>query len=339
MKKIYLILLYTCLAHGAAHHIPNTYQGKQITPATIYDLTQQASPMPAQARQKLDNWLQKDATKTLLAQLLRFKFADGNQFRAKGQQDKQLIASNGLTNESAWNYVFGVPGMNYHIKIAGPINRIQSALMERGIWPGQPVPNNIAQEILAGSIPTYQTASRAAYFLILKEFLDKNKLQRVDVLPTHLVYYPGVPEDVSDNYAVILESDLSKDAQKITRENRSDISDDMLTQLVQAVIATGLWNIEGNIFLDKKTDKLYIMDLEQPNNSAPKDFFHKDASRYYGNINAGLEGVLNIFAGDDAKLQLIRGLVESNPIVQSGDYNARYKAELINMLNQKIPLK
>lgn len=339
MKKLYLLLMYTFLVHGADHQIPNSYQGKPITSGTIYDLTQQASPLPEQSRQKLNNWFQKDGTEALLRQLLRFNFANGAEFRLKGQQDKQLIANNGLTNESAWNYVFGVPDMNYHVKIAGPVNRIQSALMERGIWPGQPVPGDIAQEVLQGKIPTYQTASRAAYFLILKEFLDKNKLQLVDVLPTHLVYYPGVPEDVSDNYAVILESDLSKNAQKITASNRNDISDDMLAQLIQTIIGAGLWSIEGNIFLDKNTNKLYVVDLEQPNNSAPKDFFHKDATRYYGNINAGLEGVLNIFAGDDAKLQLVRKLIESNPVVKSNDYNARYKAELGTMLNQKAPLK
>lgn len=344
MKEIYLLLLYLLLlyglfAPGAVYHIPNEYQGNKITPSTIYDLMHQASPLPDEVRQKLHSWLQRDKTKNLLRQLLKFNFTSERDFVLKRQQDAQLIASNGLTNESRWNYVFGIPGMNYHIKIAGPANRIQSAFMERGIWPGQKPSSAIAQEVLAGNIPTYQTASRAAYFLILKELLSKNKFQDVNVLPTHLIYYPGVPEDASDNYVIVLEENLPKDAQKITKQNRNDISDNMLAQLIQVIIGSGLWSIEENLFLDKNRNKLYLVDLEQPNNSAPKDFFHKDATRYYGNINAGLKELLNIFVGNEAKLKLIRAYIEAHPVVQSANYNAGYKRELIDMLNQKAPLK
>jgi hypothetical protein len=322
--------------YAAAHNVPDSYQGTAIRPGTVYDLINQASPLPEQVRTGFDAWSQQDAKRALLKQLLHFRFASVNEYRAKMAQDNALITQNGLTNESKWNYVFGVPRLGYHVKIAGPVNRIQSALMEHGIWPGQQPSPDILAKVLSGETPTYQTTSRAAYFLILKEFLNRAKLKHITIPETHLVYYPGVPENVRDDYVLILEKDLPAGLTKITSDLAKNLSDEMLSELIQTIIATGLWSINDNLFLDKR-EKIYVVDLEQPNNSAAKDFFHKDKTRYYGNINAGIEGLLQLLQGDNDKLRFAKILIESNPVVQSADYNPRYKRELQAMLQKVVP--
>ncbi len=342
MQKIMLIIMLLMSSIGcnsldaAAHNVPDSYHGQQIRVGTVDDLIKQASPLSEQVRIGFDAWSQEDAKRALLKQLLHFRFANVNEYRAKMAQDNALIAQNGLSNESKWNYVFGVPKLGYHIKIAGPVNRIQSALMEHGIWPGQQPSPDVLARILSGETPTYQTASRAAYFLILKEFLNRTKLKHITIPETHLVYYPGVPENVRDDYVLILEKDLPADLVKITSGLAKNLSNEMLSELIQTIIAAGLWSINDNLFLDKK-EKIYVVDLEQPNNSAAQDFFHKDKARYYGNINAGLEGLLQLLQGDNNRLRLAKIFIESNPIVQSADYNPRYKRELEAMLQRMIP--
>jgi len=317
--------------------VPNIYKGNPITVDNIYILSSEYSPIPSQARIKLDEWFAQDDNKRLLKQLLQFKFDDEHAFENKSRQDNQHIQQENIKNKSSYNYVFKVPNLNYYIKIAGPENRARSALMERGIWPGQQPTSSIRNEVLSGRIKTYQTTSRMAYFLILQELKRTQGLEHIATQDTHLIYYPGSSGMPNDDNVFIVQKALPNNAQKLTGEKLKILSNDMLEDLIYAIMGAGLWSIKDNIFIDNKGKILYLVDLEQPNNSAPKNFFYKDAVRYYGNINAGLEHVFDMLQGETKKLQFVRKLIESHPVFQSPDYHARYKRELINMLNQKIP--
>ncbi len=343
MKKMNTLCIYISLlaaaqgAFGAAggYEVPDSYNGQKIRPNTIYDLANQNYSLPAEARTEFGKWSTEPANEALLKELLRFKFANIQELKSKREQDNQKITEAGLKNESQWNYVFQIPKTDYYAKIAGPVNRWQSALMEKGVWPGQQPNQQIVEEVLAGEIPTYQTASRAAYFLILKELIKNKNLKHVAVQDTHLVYYPGAPELVQDDYVLVLEKALPKDAKKLTSDDAKKLPDETLKELVQAIIGAGLWSIKDNIYLAGNT--LHIVDLEQPNNTAPKEFFHKNKTRYDGNINAGIEHLLDLLAGDQNKLQLVRTLVETNPVTSSPEYNQRYKRELMKLLDKKAP--
>ena len=73
----------------------------------------------------------------MLKKLLRFEFESQQELNNKRAQDNKEIKQACLENESTRNYVFRVPEMDYYVKIAGPVNRAQSALIERGVWLGQ----------------------------------------------------------------------------------------------------------------------------------------------------------------------------------------------------------
>ncbi len=338
MKKS---LVYICLLGStqgiftaAGYIVPDSYANQKIGPDSIYDLVNQNYPLPKEARIKFDKWTAKPETAALLSELLRFKFISTQELRNKQAEDNQRIGQSGLENKSKANYVFRVPNMDYYVKIAGPGNRAQSALMERGVWPGQQPNSDILKEVLSGKIPTYQTASRAAYFLILKKLIKNKKLKHIDVQDTHLVFYPGVPEDVQDKYVLVLEKALPKTAQKLTSGDAKQLPNEtLLKELVQAIIGAGLWSIIDNVYLDGET--LRIVDLEQPNNSAPKDFFHKNKTRYDGNMTAGIEHLLDLLEGNSEKLQFVRTLIETDPVVSSPEYSQRYKRELMQLLDKK----
>jgi len=162
-------------------------------------------------------------------------------------------------------------------------------------------------------------------------------LEHIAVQDTHLIYYPGAHGKPDDSRVLILEKALPNNLETLTSATIQALSNDALQELVDTIISTGLWSIRGNIFLSPNKQALYLIDLEQPNNSAPKDFLHKDDVRYFGNINAGLEQLFDLLQGSTEQLQFVRNLVESSPVVQSPQYHARYKRELLQMLDQKAP--
>lgn len=318
----------------ASPRIPNTYDGRAITAASIYPLMTAQSPLSSQDQITLNEWLKKPKNKNVLEQLLQFHFETPEELSEKAKRDNKALRSAGLRNQSRSNYVFRVPGLDYYIKIAGPMNRAQSTLMELGIWPGQKANVEQFNQVLAGSIPTYQTASRAAYYLALKQLINSKNLNTIGLQKTHLMHYPASAKSSDDNYALVLEKALPKNVKKLTAQNIKTIPNESLTDLVNAIIGVGLWSIKDNVFMDTNGKLLYLVDLEQPNNSAPKDFFLKDPVRYYGNINAGLEELLALMKGDPKRLDFVRQLIESNPVVQSPHYHDRYKKELMKALQQ-----
>lgn len=221
-------------------HVPNSYNGIPITADTMYILSSEYSPLPSPARRQLDQWLAQPDNKELLKHLLEFHFENQQAFSKKFGLDNQRIQQSNIRNESMANYVFRVPNLDYFIKIAGPANRMQSAFMERGIWPGQQPSKAILDEVIAGSIPTYQTASRAAYFFILEELKRKKHLGHIAVQDTHLIYYPGAHGKPDDNRVLILEKALPNNLQKLTHTNIKELSHETLRELVEAIIGAGL---------------------------------------------------------------------------------------------------
>lgn len=327
------VLLIPTTFFGAAleqNQIPNTFNGVVITAETLYDLMPQ---LPDTDRIALENWLATPDAQTTLSQLIPFNaFPD---WRAKMQADKDLLQAKDMQNTSQWNYVFKLPKQEFVVKISGPLNRLQSILMAHGFWPGETPTKPI------GKTNTYQTASRAAYYLILKEFIEKNKFKHIHAPETYLISYSKKPKLIDDEQVFILQRAIPAASKKITPELAQALPDDAISEIVKAIIGAGLWSIKDNLFLDTETnsplERIHLVDLEQPNNSAPADFFHKDATRYYGNLRAGLEEFINLFAGNPAKLALVRTLIETSPTFNSPNFNQRYKNELIGALNAKAP--
>jgi hypothetical protein len=336
MKHLYMIIILAlpaALFSAAGGDIPNSYNGTAITAETLYAIT---PPLPDAALTALNSQLAKPEMRSLLTKLLAFDSFPA--WRDKMVADNAALSEAGMPNESKWNYVFKLTDTDFVVKIAGPLNRLQSVLMAHGFWPGEKPTRPISK------VDTYQTASRAAYYLILKQLIEEQHFQHINVPETYLVHFPECAKTVDDEHVFILQKAIPASAQKqkLTSERAQTLSDEAIRELVQAVIGGGLWNnMEDNLFLDTESNKdhpiIRLVDLEQPNNSAPADFFHKDPVRYYGNLRFGIEELLKLFVGNPEKLALIRALVETNPIFNSPNFSPRYKNELIGVLNAQAP--
>ncbi|MEX0849232.1 MAG: hypothetical protein WD055_03310 [Candidatus Dependentiae bacterium] len=337
MYKAYItLILLTLGTYGFAAdvQVPDSYQGQKITPQSLFDLTPQ---VPEEVQVRLTQWISEPKTTKLLNQLIPFnRFPN---WRGQMQLNTRVLQAAGDRNTSQLNYVLKIPTMDYMVKISGPLNRLQSILITKGIWPGQPISAAVARSLKV--IPTYQTASRAAYYLILKELIDKKGLKHISVPETHLVFAPHAPEkDIQDEYVFILQKAIPQSAKKINSTLAKNLSKNAIQDLVEAIIGAGLWNINNNIFVDNNNKMhiiIHLTDFEQPNNSHPDNFFHKDKGRYYGNARAGLEELLNLFQGNDEQLIYIKELIEDHPVFKSGDFPPRHKQELVNILKQKVP--
>ncbi len=343
MKQLYVVMMLNSLAYGACYQGPRYYNDQEITPNTLYNLMQEASPIPVSVHQQVSQWLHQDDNVSLLKQLLEYNvtnFAVGDPgyylCGAKMEQDIQLMKQHGLHNKSRSNYVFTVPEVNYNIKIAGPDARCAAILSEQDLL-GKRVAIDTCREVLASNKPTHRTALHAAFFLIIKESCQKYKKKSVHLLPTHMLYCPEAQENVCDGSIFILEEELPAQARRLTHEIKKDLSDFMITELIDIIMRTGLHDIERTVFLDPHDNVLHIGNfLEQTNHYATsKDFFYKNDDRVKANIITGLRQMLELFADDDQKLLLIRQCIELHPMVIS---NVDYKNDLVNWLNRrKVP--
>jgi len=288
----------------------------EITADSLYALTSYAQ-MPAAQKKQFEDWLESDKAQAVIKGLLAFQPTAQMSVavvREQMQQDKKLLQANGIDNLSQWNYVFQVPGMAWYAKISGPANRYTSSTKAL-----------IATGVKGTPIATYQTASRAANYLVLKEFINKHNLNHLTAQETYL--YPlmqqkGAPVSVADTNVVVLEQALPDGVQKLSKANAAQLSDAALRQLTQAIIGVGLWSINDNIFLKESGKDVHIVhlpDLEQPNISSPDDFFNKGTKgrhQYLVNIWQGLVDFIKLYQGRPEKLAVIKQVVDQSPAVQ-----------------------
>jgi hypothetical protein len=83
----------------------------------------------------------------------------------------------------------------------------------------------------------------------------------------------------------------------------------------------------------QKDGKVYIVDLEQPNNAHPNHFFEHDDFEYQGNVKSGIEQLINLYKHDPKKMALIVQLIQSSKHIDH--FADRWKREISVLLPQK----
>lgn len=215
-----------------------------------------------------------------------------------------------------------MPGGKHIAKIAGPANRFMNVKMGKGLRYNDPVTVQILKEILSGETPTYQTASRMATYLVLKDLIERNDLQHIAVPKTYLISY-GDTGAVDDNVAIVVSEKIPAGAEPVTPKNLAKVSSAMIKDFVRAIAVGGLWSSwgDGNLFVDG--DKLYIVDLEQPNNSKPSDFFHQSKAKYHSDVWVGIDKLLQLLQHDKAKLAFAVKAIQEDPLLNAPDFSEK----------------
>jgi len=293
--------------------VPNTYNGQLIDSKSIINLGPQApqevqqvaAQLVAQHPQLVDALLGYDSLTGDIKPLM---------VKAKAQ-----LAQDGIVNKSNWNYVFALRNSpDWLVKIAGPANRDENiSVLAHHVsgapyYYGRPLAKGDADAVLLEHLSddefdqeikdqkpvinkdahkTFQTISRYAYYLAFLNAQKQHGFKHVTVPETYLVHIPGRPTDVSDrNYMVVERQITGGPVETLTHEEAEEAE--------TAIKEIGLFQAKRDDFWkEASTGKLVLLDMEQPNNSNPRDFFHKNRAKFEGNANCGLQHFRESFKG------------------------------------------
>lgn len=333
MKRILFLSMITVFASHAMDievQSYNTYEGKEINPQSLLKLMPK---MPRDLKKEVKNCLAK--YKVFITQLVttphplthenRKQKTVDNFAIIKEYEDKNLVKRLG---KDSMNYVLRFteyPGFTI------PVNRWGSRMAYLFYASGQGSvldPNFKADEADCSKmeyIPSYQHCSRAAHYLRLKEFIEKNNCKSLRTTPTYLVHIPGQPKVLSDENYVPVQvwvPNLKKLKELPAEEQgqiRRDISPSALKEIHDgAVVYAALWDTAGSLCVDNNPNPHYYMiDLEEPFNHKPQFFYFRGEEgrkKYVEDVVITLERVAKFFLIQDCPEQLERwkALTEEN---------------------------
>ncbi len=323
MKRILIIFICTQGAFGALFlnaqfKVPKTYHGVKITPHTLYGLM---PSIPHALKIKIDEWLYQLGGQEVVRRLALL----GNPavWQQKWEDDTSMLAQHSYKNYSSDGYVLKMPN-GHLIKIAGPKHRLLSMLATKGVTDHALLSdedqfNELVREHLAGDIfATYQTASRAAHYLLAAEFLKKRAFDYIAIPHTYVRYVPGNKKDVSDENIMLIQEYVSGQTQLVNKpELISLLPNRAIAELYDVIVATGMWNIKSDILVNKTgqlvlKNGLHVVGFEGYPNTSSKDFFHRNKERFHKNQILGVKSLMELFASDQAKINYIKSLVQDD---------------------------
>lgn len=307
--------------------IPDSVKGVKITPSSLAQL---APNVPTGLKHQLDSWFAHEGTKELLDRLLQF--SDVHAWVSDRDANNALLAQAGYENLSFNGYSARIPGTEYMFKIAGQKDRLISMLATRGIVLNAAQQHDDAllhvyvSQDLPFVLPTYQTASRMAYYLVLKERANKKGYKHIRIPDSYLVNIHGKAQTVEDADVLFVQKTIPGLQMLVHHSNRAGaVSKKVIKELVDAVISVGLWNVQKNILISDRHDVYVICNvdlvgLSQPKNSSAKDFFHKSKERFDENVYVGLKGLLDLFKDDHEKISYIKKRIKKDERLEGSIY-------------------
>jgi hypothetical protein len=193
-----------------------------------------------------------------------------------------------------------LPGSNYTvdlnddwlIKASSRANRVENINSSVGNPYGATVtPQQLeAFKKMTGGGKTYQTISRLAYWLRLREAKKELKLNRICLPKQYLVHIPGRPTEVEDQNYVIVERKIK--GGRDFKDSPLAVDKELMKQLTWLIGYAALWDLsDHNILI--KDGKACMIDVEQPNVHKPLEFFHKNTQTHRSNVDHGWAEVRN----------------------------------------------
>lgn len=319
-----------CAPTALAEYLPNTLKGIAITPFTLEQL---APKMPSKVQKQINAWLEQPDTHILMHHVSVFSSPDN--WARDMQQSRELLEQLGYENMSKNNYAARIPGTDFVFKIDGHKNRVLSMLANKGILDADTIPDEVITKYVANlhETPTYQTASRMAYYLVLKDRMHKHGYKYVHLPESYLVHIPGKPHTVQDGNLFIVQK-IVPHAFKLYEypEFAKSLSAGVIEELYDAVVSVGLWNISNNILMHKNgsiyvTCSVDLVGLTEPKNASAKDFFHKNKDRFDENVYLGLKSLLTLFSSEQNKAHIAR-LIKADKRLQG----SHYYRDILNLL-------
>lgn len=252
----------------------------------------------------------------------------------KKYTSKKLLKSLGIENRGSNNFVFKVEGTDWWIKISGPLRRlINIYIYNTGNNPfarsEYALHNEFSNREFLDSfevVPTFQTISRFANYLLCNDVVDRNQITKVYFPDIYLVHIPGTPTQICDDNYLIVEKEVPNIA-NICDHPRSSLGLDKkgIKQLYTVITQGGIFDFNGeNLRIDDENNLVFI-DLEQAIVENPIDFFNKNKDVFEHRVFSGISSfVATHLEKETAEYEYIRSLVMNDETLQESPYWDRY---------------
>lgn len=325
-KNLFFCLSIITYSANAVQTEFNSYRGIQITPESLPSLI----ATPQYLQEAFNNWLLNTANKNgvkaldLIDQLNR-KTTLKN-LRTTEEENNALLESFGLSNKARWTYVFSFPEIpDYLIKISGPRLKYHNLLAENNVhhWSHQKPDSEeeLAQriekleEVSKQDTPTFQHISRIATWLKLKE----QNYETIGIpQEMYLLHIPQKPTDICDQNYIILEKsvgDIEKIYKQFTSEQLETYYDEPAAlEIVDAGFKASLWERHSNCYINPngKYKKIYIIPVQQPDNSKSSDFHLQNNKKREHNVLCGLEDLIQLMSKSEIHLKRTLELIRDH---------------------------
>lgn len=329
MNKIYALILPILGITSATYSMDNNnnaladnvYQGTLITAQNIAELAR----APQSVVQSFEEFNQKHpALCTVLTKFEPIHFKENHTQAAQALKDSNIanLSSHG-------NFIFALPNNpNLIAQVAGQRSRIFNISANlNGIGNGwnhcanKWCQNQNLDELKDADPTSYQTISRAANYLMIKQELNKMQNPRVVVSPTYVVPIDSSKnhETANDNTHIVLQEKYSpefiqikvdKDQPK-TDANAALLSKEALLQVCKITAAVKLFDVGSNLMVNPTNGNAAIKDTEQPNDEPSKTFFHNRTHKLATDYERGSKGKTK--AEHDAQMGF-ESLVNLSPV-------------------------
>ena len=286
----------------------NTYKG---IPLTSESILQFLPHMPEELSKEVLSWVASNKSKLMYAASMP-KIKSESEVRSVEESNKQFVQSVNVNySNKGSNYIFTPEGQPFVAKLSRVSSKILSLFSlihkkdpyrDAETKAARFYSDQLLNELASSDQPTYQHVSAIAHYLRLKEYNEKHASDTTGLHPlsTYLALLDENNSTFCDkNYLTVQEIAPSHIVPFSTLDHQEkstalgSINDQALRQIHGAIQYAALWDIKGNVWVNKNNSQsLVITDLEQPNNSGP--FFYSDPkkgrSKYNHDVWAGLGG-------------------------------------------------
>lgn len=309
-QKKLLSALYGCILYGFLCSASNTPQYFQ----------QFATPGPS----AVGRWIKNHAD--LLMYLARTPYPLAT-WPEKFENGVWHLHKHNIKNIGYNNYIFTIPSSDYWVKISGPKHRVRNLYTyntgKNSYWYTEIARHwELRNATLLNNferVPTYQTISRFALYLLLQEAIKEYECQHVKVTPTYLVHIPGTDTTICDEHYVIVQKHSNNlTCLRDAPDRILNIPNQAIKELFCLIRDTGYWNIKNGLYVDQDNN-LMLLDYEQRNIENPEFFFHKDLDAFEQCVLHGIQELATIHLKPHAtpeKYELLLWLIATDRALQ-----------------------
>ena len=211
-------------------------------------------------------------------------------FYNKNHQSLMLLKKNNIKTTSKFNFIVSLPN-NYMLQIAGQRNRGWNLFNRKGYGEGQKHKETLPTNTF---LTTYHTISRFVPYLLFTMMQKGSNptFRHFSIPPTYLVHIPGKPQLISDDNYCVVQKCFEPGLRDVRANIRSlsKVPDLQFKELCYAIVKLGLWDIAGNLWLNKKGN-FVVGDTEQYFWNKPENFFRCNEHAVIYEIFRGLAQV------------------------------------------------